>query len=224
MDHFIITIARGFGSGGKEIGSKLAKRFEIPCYESQILKMASDYSGINETLFQKADERLQKHSRSILRHLKQMPFTSIAEPSAKEFTSDINLFNIQSKIIQQLGMHQSCVIIGKCADYVLQTFPNVISIYIEAPRDNCVESIVNKLGVTEQEANKLIEKTDKFRAEYYKFYTKGGDWTNPVNYDLTINTARVGRENAVELIQDYFYMRFGEVLPREKKASDQAYD
>lgn len=216
MDHYVITIARGFGSGGKEIGSKIAARLGIPCYESQILKMASDYSGINEALFNEADEKLKWHSKNILGNLKQVPFTSIAQPSTREFTSDVNLFNIQSKIIRQLGMHQSCVIIGKCADYVLRTYPNVISIYIEAPRDACVESITNKMGVTEDEANKLIEKTDKFRADYYCYYTNGGYWTNPVNYDLTINTARVGRERAVDLIQDYFNMKFGPVLPREK--------
>ncbi|SHJ52166.1 cytidylate kinase-like family protein [Hespellia stercorisuis] len=202
MEHYIITIARGFGSGGKEIGNKLAKRLGIPCYESQILKMASEYSGINESLFYKADEKLTQR-KTILGYLKKVPFTSIAEPYMKEFTSDVNLFNIQKRIIETLAKSQSCVIVGKCADYVLQDFPNVVSAYIEAPRTECVDSIVKKLGVSREEADQLIEKTDRYRAAYYRYYTGGAKWTNPVNYDLTLNSARVGRENCVDVLEWY---------------------
>ena len=156
MKNYIITIARGFGSGGKEIGAKLAKRLGIPCYEDQILKMASDFSGINEALFHERNEKL-RHSAYVLGYLRKVPFTTVARPNTKEFVSDANLFNIQSEIIRQLAASQSCIIIGKCADYVLRDFDNVISIYIEAPRAQCVESIMDKLGVTQQEAHKLIE-------------------------------------------------------------------
>ena len=208
MENYVITIARGFGSGGIEIGSKLADRLGIHCYESQILKMASEYSGISEALFNEADEKIKGKSK-VLGMLKKVPFTSIAEPCTKEFTSDINLFNIQSEIIRQLAQTESCVIIGKCADYVLRDYPNVISIYIEAPRAECVESIINKMGVTEPEAHKLIEKTDKYRADYYNFYTQGGYWTNPVNYDMTLNSARVGRDKCVEVILRYLMFKFG---------------
>lgn len=202
MENYVITIARGFGSGGKEIGSKLAKRLNIPCYESQILKMASNYSGINEALFYQVDEKLKGKSK-LLSALKRIPFTSVAEPSAKEFVSNINLYNIQKEIICQLAKTQSCVIIGKCADHVLKDYKNVISIYIEAPRKDCVDSIMGKLGVTEKEAHRLIEKTDKYRADYYHFYTKGKDWTNPINYDFTLNSARIGRALCVDVIEDY---------------------
>lgn len=207
MDNYIITIARGFGSGGKEIGSRLAKRLNIPCYESQILKMASDESGLNEALFQQADEKLNTYS-TIKNYLKKLPFNEVAEPSDKEFTSNENLFNIQSQIIRHLARCESCVIIGKCADYVLKDFPNVISIYIEAPRAACVESIVGKLGITEAEAHKMIEKTDKYRADYYRYYTGGGYWTNPVNYDMTLNSARVGRERCVDVIEQYMKIKW----------------
>lgn len=202
MKNYIITIARGFGSGGKEIGARLGKRLGIPCYEDQILKMASDFSGINEALFNERNERL-KRSAYVLGYLRKVPFTTIARANTKEFVSDANLFNIQSEIIRQLAKSQSCIIIGKCADYVLKDFDNVVSIYIEAPRAQCVESIMNKLGVTEQEAHKLIEKTDKYRADYYRYYTQGGYWTNPVNYDMTLNSARVGRDKCVDLIAGY---------------------
>ena len=180
MDNYVITIARGFGSGGKEIGSKLAARLGIPCYESQILKMASDESGLNEALFSQVDEKLNVEGR-VRSYLRRVPFEKVATPSMKEFTSDINLFNIQSQIIRHLANSESCIIIGKCADYVLRKYPNVLSVYIEAPRSACVNSIMNKMGVTEAEAHKLIEKTDKYRADYSKYYTYGGYRTNPVN-------------------------------------------
>lgn len=207
MDHYVITIARGFGSGGKEIGSKLAARLGIPCYESQILKMASDESGLNEALFSQVDEKLNVEGR-VRSYLRRVPFEKVATPSMKEFTSDINLFNIQSQIIRHLANSESCIIIGKCADYVLRKYPNVLSAYIEAPRSACVNSIMNKMGVTEAEAHKLIEKTDKYRADYYKYYTHGGYWTNPVNYDLTLNSDRVGRDKCVDVLEQFLKIKF----------------
>lgn len=207
MDNYVITIARGFGSGGKEIGNKLAKRLGIPCYESQILKMASDESGLNEALFNQADEKLNTYS-AIKNYLKRIPFNEVVEPSAKEFTSDENLFNIQSQIIRHLARSESCIIIGKCADYVLKEFSNVISVYIEAPREACLNSIMDKMGVTEEKAHKLIEKTDKYRADYYHYYTRGGNWTNPINYDLTLNSDRMGREKCVDLLEKYVNIKF----------------
>ena len=103
-------------------------------------------------------------------------------------------------------MIRSAISIGMSA------MPNVISIYIEAPREKCRQSIMEKMQVSEKEADRLITKTDKYRAEYYKYYTGGDYWTNPTSYDLTINTGRVGRERAVDLIIDYLKMRFGDKL------------
>ena len=125
MQKYVITIARGFGSGGKEIGVKLAERLGIPCYEQQILKMASETSGINEALFNLADEKVFVQDK-----LKGLPFNYVVEPSDKRFTSNNNLFNIQSQIIKQLAGEMSFIVIGKCADYVLRDFGNVASFYI----------------------------------------------------------------------------------------------
>ena len=98
MDNYVITIARGFGSGGKEIGTRLAKELGIPCYERQLLDMASEYSGINKRLFAEVDEKLR--GSYAMKHLMKIPYTYVVEPSDKDFTSDINLFNIQSEIIK----------------------------------------------------------------------------------------------------------------------------
>ena len=206
MGVYVITIARGFGSGGKEIGTKLAARLGIPCYERQLLKLASDKSGLNEVLFGEIDERLRGNAWA--KKLRGIPFHTVAEPQDKNFTSDVNLYNIQAQIIRDLAETTSCVILGKAADFVLKDRDNVASFYIEAPRAACVRSIVDKMGVSEQEAHKLIQRTDKYRADYYRYYTGGNYWTNPVNYDLTLNSDRIGRDRCVDLMEYYVRTKF----------------
>lgn len=202
MKNYVITIARGFGSGGKEIGIRLGQKLGIPCYEKQILQMASDYSGINKSLFVKADEKVS--GKKIAMALKKFPKTNhIAEPFQKDFVSDVNLFNIQAEIIRKLAQTESCIIIGKCANQILKEYDNVISVYIEAPRAACVKTVIERLGVTEQEAHQMIHQTDKYRADYYSYYSGGGYWTDPVAYDITLNSDRIGYDNCVELISDF---------------------
>lgn len=208
MENYVITIARGFGSGGKEIATKLGERLGIPCYERQLLAMASDQSGIDEGLFVEADERLR--GKYIANWLRKIPFTDVLEPHEKDFVSDINLFNIQAELIRSLAKTESCIIVGKCADHILKDAKNVISLYIEAPRTACVKSVMNKMYISEDRANQLIHSTDRYRAQYYNYYTGGKDWTNPINYDLILNSDRIGRDNCIEVIMDYIRIKFGE--------------
>mgnify|MGYP002991653170 CR=1 FL=1 len=207
MKNFVVTIARGFGSGGKEIGTKLADRFGIPCYERQILKLASDASGLNESLFAQIDERIR--GNVLAKKLTGISFHRVAEPQDKHFESDRNLYNIQAEIIRRLADTTSCVILGKAADYVLKDYDNVVSFYIEAPRAACVKSIMNKMKVSESEAHKLIRKTDKYRADYYRYYTGGNYWTNPVNYHMTLNSDKIGRDQCVDVMESYIRYKFG---------------
>lgn len=161
MDNFVITIARGFGSGGKQIGLALSKQLGIPCYESQILSMASNYSGINKDLFFQVDEKLRGY-HLIKRLMKSANKDDIVEPTDKSFISDVNLYNIQAKIIKELAKQQSCIIIGKCANHLLRDYDNTISVYIEAPRAFCVKNVIERLGVTEEEAHRMIYQTSYF--------------------------------------------------------------
>lgn len=216
MKNYVITIARGFGSGGKQIALELGKKLGIPCYENEILDMASDESGLNRTLFQETDEKLR--GSLFVKKLKGMPKISAVSPQDKKFESDINLFNLQVQIIRSLAMSQSCIIVGKCADHVLQYFDNVYRIYIDAPRDACIKSIMNKMCVSEKEANKLIVKTDKYRANYYKYYT-GKEWTNPTNYDLFINSDKVGREHCADVIE--LYVKYRLALNEKNETKEQ---
>lgn len=206
MGNYVITVARGFGSGGKDISTRLGKELGIPCYERQILTMASDKSGIDESIFVETDERLR--GIKIAAALHRIPAGNVPEPHEKDFISDDNVFRIQAEIIKSLAVTESCIIVGKCADYILKDFDNVISLYIEAPRSACVESITNKLHVSEKRAHYLIRTTDRYRARYYRYYTAGREWTNPVNYDMVLNSDRIGRQQCVELIKSYIKIRF----------------
>ncbi len=200
MENFVITIARGFGSGGKEIATKLSKMLDIPCYDTEFYTMLEEYSGINKSLFANVDEKLR--GPFLLKKFKGFPSEEyIVSPSNKDFVSDDNLYKIQVRLIKELANHKSCIIVGKCANYILRNFDNVLSVYVEAPRDVCAASIVDKMAVTEDEANKLISKTDKYRSDYFKYYSKGKKWTDPVLYDMTLNTGRLKRDNCVEIIE-----------------------
>lgn len=205
MQNYIVTIARGFVSGGKEIGTKLGLRLGIPCYEREILTMASQKNNIDESLFVDKDEKLK--GNYIVNWLRKNPSIYICEPQENDFVSDNNLFQLQAELIRDLAETQSCIIVGKCADDILKDYRNVISVYVEAPRDACVKSICSKMYVSEERANQLIRKTDKYRANYYNYYTGGKEWTNPVNYDLVLNSDRAGRDNCVEILISYLRIR-----------------
>ncbi len=215
MDNYVITIARGFGSGGKQIGLALSKALDIPCYESQILAMASNYSGINKDLFFQVDEKLRGY-HLIKRLMRASNKDDIVEPTERSFISDVNLYNIQAKIIRELGKNQSCIIIGKCANHLLRDYSNVVSVYIEAPRAYCVKNVIDRLGVEEDEAHKMIYQTDKYRADYYKYYTGGEVWTNPVLYDMTLNSERIGEKKCAELIIQYLKIKLGDDILTKK--------
>ena len=208
MQNYVITIARGFGSGGKDIGTRLAAELGIPCYDRQLLTMASQRSGIDESVFVETNEKLR--GKYITNFLRKMPISAVLEPREKDFVSDVNVFNIQAELIRSLAKSETCVIIGKCADDILRDYKNVISIYVEAPRSNCVKSIQEKMHVSEERANQLIRSTDKYRAKYYNYYSGGKDWTNPTNYDIVLNTERISREKCVALVKKFIEIKFTE--------------
>ena len=189
---FVITIARGFGSGGKQIARELAKQLGVPCHEHDILTLAAEKSGYDRSKFAEADEKIVKHT--------------LLDTLSGSFGPNDVLFEHQAKVIRELAEKESCVIVGKCADYVLRDMENVFSFYIEAPRAVCLKNVMEKMEVTEAEAHDLITETDKFRADYYKYYTGGNYWTNPVNYDLTLNSGKLGAENCIKVIKNYVEM------------------
>lgn len=201
MDNYVITIARGFGSKGCDVADRLGEILKIPVYDRQLLTMASEQSGIDENLFAETNEKLR--GRLISGRLRSMPRQTVAEPHEKGFISDINLFNIQAKIIQELAQTQSCIILGKCADNVLKENKNVITAFVSAPEEYCIKTIHEKLFVSDERAKQLIRKTDRYRGEYYRYYTWGKTWNDPLNYDMSLNTAHLGVEGCAEVVSAY---------------------
>ena len=208
MDNLVITVARGFGSCGKRIAKQIADDLGIHCYENRILMLASQMSGLDEEVFAEVNEKLRSQN-VFSAFLKGLPMQRSPKVEDRKFVSDEKLFEYQKQIIEQLADTESCVIVGKCADWILKDRPNVISLYIEAPRRFTLKEIMDRMGVNEATAARSITQTDKYRAEYYKYYTHGNYWTNPVNYDLTFNMDRIGEDRAVELIKAYIGMKFG---------------
>ena len=151
MENFVITFARGFGTGGKAIASQLAKELGIHCYENRILTLASQLSGLDENIFQEVNEKMRETS-GFSSFLRGLPRSRRYISRNEKFVSDDKLFEYQSEIIKDLAEKESCVIVGKCADYVLKGKPNVVSIYIEAPRAFCVNRTMENMGVTEEVA------------------------------------------------------------------------
>ncbi len=204
MDHVIVTIARQYGSGGKTIGQMLADDLNVNCYEREILQMASEDSGISEYLFAQVDERVRTNTFFKMR---QVYKGALITPESDGFTSDANLFNYQAKIIKKLAEQGSCVIIGRCADFVLKDYPNVVSVFVHADVDFCKKNALERASVPGKDIMKYIERTDKYRGEFYKAHT-GRQWHDLRNYDLCLNSGKLGFEKCVEEIKEYIRIRF----------------
>lgn len=207
MKDFIITISRGYGSNGKQIGMALSDELGIPYYDHDLLKMASEESGISERLFAHSDEKINNPFLGILSK-RDYEKESIS-PDSKKFTSEDNLFNYQAYIIRELAKKGSCIFIGRAADFVLRDRDNVLRIDIEAPFECCVNKVMDMFSITEQEAARRIVKVNNERNEYYRYHT-GNDRRDALNYDLTINTEKLDRYEVVELIKRLCEVKFSD--------------
>ncbi len=205
MEKVVITIARQYGSGGRTIGEMLAEDIKVHYYDKELLKLASEESGINERLFVNADEKVK--FTNLLKIVKNTYKGQLIPPESEDFVSDDNLFNYQAKVIKQLAEEESCVIVGRCADYVLKDYDNVLSVFIHAPRDYCLEQAAKKVSMAPRELERYITRTDRQRAEYYKYHT-GREWTDARNYDLCLDSSKLGFERCVEEIKAYLKVRF----------------
>ncbi len=207
MDNVVITIARQYGSGGKTIGEMLADRLGVHFYNKELMKLASEDSGISEALFVNADEKV-KNTR-LFKIAQNVYSGELIPPESDDFTSTDNLFNYQAKIIRKLAEEESCVIVGRCADFVLKDYDNVLSVFVHAPHDFCMEQAAKKHSMNAKELDRFIQKTDKHRAEYYKYHT-GREWTDARNYDLCLDSSKLGFERCVDEIIAYMKVRFPE--------------
>lgn len=198
MAHYVITIAREKGSGGYDIARRLSDKLGIPFYDRKLLRIASDVSGINEQLFGEVDERLGK--REML-HAAQKVYTGeVLPPDSDNYTSQQNLFQFQAKIITELAETSSCIIVGRCANYILKGKPYLMRTFVHAPIEARIARVATySLAWSEADIRKYICDQDKNRSEYYSFYT-GEDWRDASNYDISLDSGALGEEGCVDRI------------------------
>lgn len=203
MSNYVITINRSFGSGGKTVGKMLAERLGIHYYDRDLIRLASEESGINVKLFGRVDETARI---SLFKRYGREYGKTIIPPGSDEFTSDDNLFNIQAKTIRDLADKENCIIVGRCADHVLAGKSRLIRVFVDAPMDFRVHEVETRYGLPHRDAIREIEKIDRARAQYYRYYT-GQDWHDTRNYDLCLNSAALGFDRTTEVIRAYLDIR-----------------
>lgn len=194
----VITIARQYGSGGREIGEKVAELLGIKAYGRELIDLAAEKSGYHPDMLHKADERA---AGSLLYSL--AVGASVAGGIAGHYDIPINdkLFIVQNDIIKELADKEQCVIIGRCGDYALRNYENKISVFIHADYDWRKKRVMERNGVSEKEAENLIVKEDKYRANYYNFYT-GHKWGASERYDATFNSSILGIDEIARIIAE----------------------
>lgn len=203
-DNLLITIARQYGSAGREIGRKLATDLGVKCYDKELLSVASKESGMSQELFETHDE---KPTNSFLYSL-VMDTYSLGYSTSSFVDMPINhkVFLAQFDAIKKLASQESCVMIGRCADYALEEFPNAISIYIHADLEKRIPRIMRLYNLKEEKAKEVIIKTDKKRSSYYNYYSNK-KWGEAKEYDLTIDSGVLGVDGTMQLIKDYIEIR-----------------
>ena len=204
MENIVIAIERQYGSGGKSIGKLLSEKMNVNYYNHDIVKLASEASGIDEALFAKVDEKLVNNN---IFKFKKIYTGDLKTPDSDSSTSDNNLFNVQADTIKKLAKSESCVIIGRCANYLLKDYDNVVSVFVHADDEFCKSRAMERVSLPEKEVDKFIKNTNKYRAEYYKYHT-GLEWYDLRAYDLCLDSGKLGFEKCVDEILAYIDIRF----------------
>ena len=209
MANKIYTIGREFGSGGREVGEKLAAKRGIKLYDKELLQQAAKDSGFCEEIFENHDE---KPTNSFLYSL-VMDTYSVSGYSAAPFLDmplNHKVFLAQFETIKKIAEKESCVIVGRCADYALSDNPDCINIFIHADLDVRIKNVSRNLNITENKARDIINKTDKQRASYYNYYTSK-KWGDSKSYNLSLDAGKLGTDNCVEMI-----LKFRELMDAMK--------
>ena len=201
MKHIIINVGRQLGSGGHDIGRMLALDFQAKYYDREILNLAAKESGLSEKIFEQNDEK-----KGFFRGLLNLGVPHLGGGEKYGITQE-NLFQFQSEAIQKAAKEGSCVFVGRCADYVLRDFKNVVNIFITASMGYRIEQIMNKQHLDYVAAQKFIEQKESDRASYYNYYT-GKKWGAAESYDLCIDSSILGFVETEKLIAEFIRKKF----------------
>ncbi|MDR1154465.1 MAG: cytidylate kinase-like family protein [Bacteroidales bacterium] len=198
-EKFVITIGRQLGSGGKQVGEELAARFGILCYDKELIQIASRESGLGREFFEQADEKTRF---SIFGGLLGFRSTYADEGYANNYLCNEYLFKIQSDVIHKLADEQSCIFVGRCADYILREHPRCINVFITAEMKDRIRRVSDDRHISDEKAKELIERADKKRAGYYNYYSNK-TWGMAASYHMCINSSLFGIEGAADFIQTF---------------------
>ena len=204
-ENFVINIGRQLGSGGHEIGEKLAAQLNIAFYDKELINITSCESGLGKEFFENMDE---KTSHSIFGGLFGFRGSMVDEVYSGYYLSNESLFQIQSDIIRKLANQKSALFVGRCADYVLKDHPRCLNIFISANINDRINRIVNIQQINEKKAKEYIEKMDKKRAAYYNYFSNK-EWGTAGSYHMCINSSVLGIDTTVDFIREFAEKKFG---------------
>lgn len=183
----VITISREYGSGGRAIGERLAKELGIPFYNKELILMAAKESGLSEEYIKKTEQ------------MKSTSFLYGLYMGAQQLPMNDQIFLVQSKIIRQVAEEGPCVIVGRCADYILKDEADCLTVFIHAAPEKRMERIVQQYGETDTAPEKRLRDKDRRRATYYHFYTDM-EWGSARNFHIALDSGELGLETCVDLI------------------------
>ncbi|MCM1110726.1 MAG: cytidylate kinase-like family protein [Clostridium sp.] len=203
--NFVITIGRQFGSGGRELGKRLAEKLGIRYYDKEMMHEAAKRAGVSEEFFEKSDERFPSFLNGLFNFA--LGYNSMSLYSGSTSISDDSIYKAQADFIRSEAQQNSCVFVGRSADYVLRDHPRCVNIFVHASIEDRVSRITRRGDVPAEKARAHAEKINRMRADYYNFYTDK-TWGAAESYDLTVNTSLLPMEDIVELVADYVRKRF----------------
>ena len=208
----IITIGREFGSAGREIGYKVAKELGVKCYDKELLAQAAKHSGLCEELFEKHDERpTSSFLYSLVMDSYSMGYTATGY---SDMPINHKVFLAQFDAIKKIADEGPCILVGRCADYALESYKNVVSVFIHADLDARIRRIARIYNLTDAKAKDMILKTDKKRAGYYNYYTNK-KWSDSKSYELCLTSSELGIDGTANAIIDYVKLK--ESIAKESK-------
>ncbi len=215
MDKFIVTIAREYCSGGQKIGTRLAEELGVNCYNSEMFSLVSNNENMKDDVVSQ-DARIKDTSLFDVAkefYNEPLPEQRLNEDlTAKVGDDDLvlirNLYDYQSEIITELANRESCVIVGRCANYILRNNPDAINVFVHAPIGFKLKRASSKHYMPENELRNYLAKVDERKADYYFKYT-GCEWTDIKNYDLSLDTSQLGISGCVEMIKSFIEIKKG---------------
>lgn len=207
QDKFVINIGRQLGSGGKAVGEMVARKLGVRVYDKQLINLAAEQSGLCPELFEKFDEKETHRKLSALISYLRSPFAG-SDAAAENVLSNEALFKIQSDVIRDLAARESCVFVGRCADYILRDHPRCLNVFIAASHADRCARLCRQQDIAPSEAEARMQRTDARRASYYNYYSSGR-WGEAATYHLCVDSSALGIEGTADLVLEFAARKLG---------------